>query len=102
MTGSESVAPTEVARTLETGLLSLDSNASFWWRTTGYTLAHMLLQACYTIHAQYACLLFYRSTTIPSLGDQPTIGGIPTQWKSYATDDFSPIEYSWNWDKAGK
>lgn len=62
----------------------------------------MLEQAGYSIHDQYACLLFYRSKIIPALGEQPAVDGAPSQWASYTTDDYSPIEYSWNWDGAGE
>ena len=61
----------------------------------------MLQQADYSIHDQYACLLFFRTVIIPALGEQPDVSGRPSQWESYTTDDFSPIEYSWNWDGAG-
>ena len=62
----------------------------------------MLEQAGYNVHDQYACLLFYRIKIIPALGEQPNIDGAPSQWASYTTDDFSPIEYSWSWDGAGE
>ncbi len=94
-------APTEAANVLETGLSPLGLHSAFWWRTTGYSLAYMLQQAGYTVHDQYTSLLFYRSIIIPAMGEQPDVGGRPSQWESYTTDDFSPIEYSWNWDGNG-
>lgn len=101
MVALDMAAPTEVIRTLDNGLLPLDSDSDFWWRTTGYMLAHLLQQAGYNIHAQYACLLFYRTTIAPSLGARPNNAGRPSKWRSYTTDDFSPIEYSWNWGSHG-
>ena len=36
---------------------------------------------------------------VPSTGNRPDFaGGPPQAWKSYLTDDHSPIEYSWCWD----
>ncbi|KAL8894806.1 MAG: hypothetical protein Q9207_008405, partial [Kuettlingeria erythrocarpa] len=62
----------------------------------------MLLQAGYDIHAQYTCLLFYRAKILPTLGHEPRAHGRPSQWNSYTTDDYSPIEYSWNWSESNK
>ena len=91
-------ADSEIIRVLNARLPSLDVDQAFWWRTTGYTLANMLRQAGYSLNAQYESLLFYRFVVVPSLGSRPEHDGSILKWPSYVTDDFSPIEYSWNWD----
>ena len=61
----------------------------------------MLSQAGYSIHAQYSSLLFHQQMVIPSLGPRPSSQGAPHKWRSFMTDDFSPLEYSWSWDARG-
>ncbi|KAL6720922.1 hypothetical protein ACLMJK_000021 [Lecanora helva] len=100
MNNLEQASP-EPYHVLSSGLSNLDDDSAFWWQTTGLSLAHLMEQAGYSIHDQYACLLFYRSKIIPALGEQPLPNGTPRRWPSYTTDDFSPIEYSWSWDGAG-
>lgn len=45
---------------------------------------------------QTAALDFYRRYIIPYLGSCPDVDGNP-KWQSFMTDDFTPIEFSWNW-----
>lgn len=40
---------------------------------------------------------FYYSVIIHALGPRPTPDGRPQGWQSFMTDDFTPIEFSWNW-----
>ena len=61
----------------------------------------MLSQARYDTHAQYRSLLFHQQMVVPSLGPRPSTQGTPHKWKSFMTDDFSPLEYSWSWDACG-
>ncbi|MCJ1458498.1 hypothetical protein MMC28_008871 [Mycoblastus sanguinarius] len=61
----------------------------------------MLSQAGYDTHSQYSSLLFHQRMVVPSLGPRPSARGIPHNWRSFMTDDFSPLEYSWSWDAGG-
>lgn len=64
----------------------------------GRHLALLLHEAGYDIHNQYGSLLFFRHCIAGRLGARPTLTGSPQVWKSFMTDDFSPVEYSWCWD----
>ncbi|KAK2845257.1 hypothetical protein FQN49_005899 [Arthroderma sp. PD_2] len=79
-----------------------NENCTFWWLKTGPQLAALLLQSGYNIHQQYEALLFHYHVVVPCLGRRPvpSLASVaPTpEWKSFMTDDFSPIEYSWKWD----
>lgn len=78
----------------------LGADSAFWWRITGFPLSLLLLHAGYNLQAQYQMLLFYYILLVPSLGESPTGDGRPGNWKSFMTDDFTPVEYSWSWDGA--
>ncbi|KAI1342699.1 aromatic prenyltransferase [Xylariaceae sp. FL0016] len=85
------------------GRHDLDIHARWWWRSTGYALAVLLERARYSGHAQYQLLKFVQAIT-PSLGvaQEP---GKEIVWKSFMTDDYNPVELSWDWctgDKAPK
>ncbi|KAI9645556.1 hypothetical protein NHQ30_006298 [Ciborinia camelliae] len=67
---------------------------------TGGPLSVMLEAAGYDEHSQYAALLFYFQHIIHRLGIPPTPQGLPHGWRSFMTDDCSPIEYSWAWGSA--
>lgn len=54
-------------------------------------------EAGYDSAAQYSGLDFHLRYIVPKLGPVPRPGS-PPAWKSFMTDDFSPLEYSWNWD----
>lgn len=66
----------------------------------GPSLAVMLQEAGYDLHSQYESLLFHYRYVIARLGVRPTADGLPSNWKSFMTDDFSPVEFSWSWDNA--
>jgi DMATS type aromatic prenyltransferase len=54
-------------------------------------------EAGYDLQCQYANLIFHLHHIVPRLG--PANGTASTlAWRSFMTDDFSPLEYSWNWD----
>src|SRR5438034_8532334 len=72
-------------------------DSQFWWRTSGSALAILLQKADYTIESQCWHLNFYASFIIPQLGPAPKTGSRPPQWKSFMTDDATPIELSWDW-----
>ncbi|KAI4090508.1 MAG: hypothetical protein L6R37_007866 [Teloschistes peruensis] len=83
---------------LDAYLRPRDENSAFWWRATGYVLAEMLAQADYSPHGQYGCLLFHLHFVVSHLGPCPNHKMKPSSWKSFMTDDHSPIELSWCWD----
>ncbi|KUI58884.1 4-O-dimethylallyl-L-tyrosine synthase [Cytospora mali] len=73
----------------------LDCHARYWWTSSGHALAILLEKAGYPTHAQHQLLEFVRAIT-PSLG----FGHAPgreQRWKSFMTDDHTPIELSWDW-----
>ncbi|KAL9122382.1 MAG: hypothetical protein Q9187_001066 [Circinaria calcarea] len=91
---------TEAWRVLFSWLDPLSEDASFWWQTTGPFLGMLLSEAGYNLHSQYEGLLFYRHFIATNLGAQPTNDGEPRKWRSYMTDDYSPVEFSWNWNNS--
>ena len=78
------------------------SDFQFWWRTTGIPFALLLQKSGYTMDAQCQHLLFYYCCVVPELGAGPNSQGAPKHWKSFMTDDFAPIELSWEWGTGGK
>ncbi|KAF9778782.1 hypothetical protein IL306_003258 [Fusarium sp. DS 682] len=56
--------------------------------------------ADYDLNEQFEALLFLYKWIIPDMGPRPSSGIAP--WKSFMTDDHSPIEYSWKWNRGGK
>ena len=91
-------ASTEAFQVLNKWLHLPDEDAKFWWLSTGSPLAVLIHQASHSANSQYACLLFLYHCIVPFLGPRPMPSGRPANWKSFMTDDFSPIEYSWSWD----
>lgn len=72
-----------------------NANSDWWWKTTGKHLQILLEDAGYNLSQQYETLMFHYWAIVPRLGPHPT--SIHPRWKSFMTDDFSPIEYSWKW-----
>ena len=73
----------------------------FWWDKVASSLAVLLSQAGYPPQSQYRHLLFFSSIIVPELGKPPlssarSVRGSPP-WKSFMTDDGTPIEFSWDW-----
>lgn len=55
----------------------------------------MFEAAGYDKQSQYIALVFFLQHIAHRLGP----ASLPSrQWKSYMTDDFSPLEFSWTWD----
>ncbi|CAG8960059.1 hypothetical protein HYFRA_00010537 [Hymenoscyphus fraxineus] len=75
----------------------LDPNALFWWNSTSEVLRKLLSFGDYDDHQRREALAFYLEFVVPSLGPSPTLDGKPSKWKSFMTDDHTPIEYSWAW-----
>lgn len=90
-----SIKPFEVS---STWLRPLTEDARFWWHMSGSHLALLLHEAGYDVHSQYESLIFLIDNIVDFLGPRPTVSGSPKSWKSFLTDDFTPIEYSWSWD----
>ena len=105
---NECVSPrAQLARPFESSVFSRfpppkNADAAFWWQATGYILAEALQQAEYSLEEQYAYLLFHHNSVVAHLGPRPNIRSLSRMWKSFMTDDFSPIEYSWNWGTGSK
>ena len=79
-----------------------NSDLQFWWKTTGVTFAILLQKADYTVDAQCQSLLFYYYYVVPELGPGPNSQGLPRYWKSFMTDHFCPVEFSWEWGYKGE
>ena len=45
---------------------------------------------------------FYHRRILTNLGPCAISNGEPTRWKSFMTDDSTPLEFSWNWGSASK
>lgn len=76
---------------------SVDEDLRFWWRKAGLPLAILFQKAGYSIESQYQHLLFFYFLVAPELGTRGDGQGLPTNWKSFMTDHFTPIEMSWEW-----
>ena len=77
-----------------------ESDAELWNNEVGTMLNMMLELAGYpessaTIHSE-----FFRESVAPSLGQHPKGTGEPAHWKSFMTDDHTPVELSWCWSTA--
>lgn len=73
----------------------------FWWDQTGPILAQMMALAGYDSNSQHRNLLFYYVHIATALGRKPTPQGQPAGWRSFMTDDYSPLEFSWDWNRNG-
>ena len=62
-------------------------------------LADLLQITKYDIYLQYQYLLLYHRCILPALGPKPLAPGEPF-WRSFCTDDHSPMEPSWTLDKS--
>lgn len=82
---------------ISTILRPSSTDRAFWWRTTGALFAEALYQAKYSLLDQFSSLYFYYVYITPHLGPQPSRSHQPLQWKSFMTDDFTPLEFSWKW-----
>ncbi|POS75482.1 hypothetical protein DHEL01_v206124 [Diaporthe helianthi] len=75
--------------------MSSDSDSQWWWETTGRQLATILVDGGYSLNDQYEALLLHHRAVVSRLGPKPS--STQPQWRSFMTDDHSPIEYSWKW-----
>ncbi|KAL8672170.1 MAG: hypothetical protein Q9168_003369 [Polycauliona sp. 1 TL-2023] len=98
---ASATSTTEAWRVLHAYLRPQDDDARFWWEMTGPALAMMMHEAAYTMQDQFEGLLFHYRFVVTRLGPCPRGPGLPVSWKSFMTDDFTPVELSWNWDLGG-
>lgn len=78
-------------------IMAVGADSRFWWMSVGYTLGTMLQKAGYSAQSRQKHLDFFRKFVAPSMGSQPDSDGMPRDWFSFMTDDFSPAELSWSW-----
>jgi DMATS type aromatic prenyltransferase len=64
---------------------------------TGTILQTLLSRAQYSTERQSRALQFYLQVVIPNLGPGQDLDMNQNPWPSFMTDDFSPLEFSWNW-----
>jgi DMATS type aromatic prenyltransferase len=75
-----------------------DKDAESWWNLSGSILGTLMKEANYDIQTQYACLIFHLYNVVPRLGPINRALQSNSGWRSFMCDDFSPLEYSWNWN----
>lgn len=87
---------------LETHCQLQDNRVQLRWQATGTVLANLLHGAGYNEDAQLRHALFYLYFIAPELGTfhGPTRKG--HHWRSFMTDDNTPIELSWEWKAGGE
>ncbi|PQE07246.1 dimethylallyl tryptophan synthase protein [Rutstroemia sp. NJR-2017a BVV2] len=76
---------------------NLNPDALLWWKTTHPILWSLLAYGGYSWRQRVHALKFYHTYIVPNLGSFPRAGDVSLKWQSFMTDDFSPIEFSWNW-----
>ncbi|KAK0630901.1 tryptophan dimethylallyltransferase-domain-containing protein [Bombardia bombarda] len=84
------------------GQASVDGADHTLWNTgPGNMLSTMLSMAGYPEGSQAIHRAFFANTVAPSLGRHPAGSGIDeSEWKSFMTDDNTPLELSWSWPAA--
>ncbi|CAG8369869.1 unnamed protein product [Penicillium salamii] len=75
---------------------NLEKDASLWNGEVGTMLNMMLEMAGYPENSRKIHSHFFQESVSPSLGQHPRGTGAP-QWKSFMTDDHTPVELSWCW-----
>nr|RBQ84427.1 hypothetical protein FVER53263_20809 [Fusarium verticillioides] len=93
-------ATQSVWKTLNKWLPPLSGDKEWWWKTLGPQLHTLLAEADYDGNEQYEALLLLYRWVVPEMGPRPRSSMAP--WKSFMTDDHSPIEYSWKWNSGSK
>ena len=98
---SDPLATWRAIGALPNGPVRADPIFQFWWSKVASSSAVLLSQAGYSSESQYRNLLFFASFIVPELGmphfsNTQSATGSP-RWKSFMTDDGTPIEFSWDW-----
>ncbi|KAF9241491.1 hypothetical protein DTO027I6_9085 [Penicillium roqueforti] len=70
---------------------------SLWVEDVGSMLQSMLVMAGYPSDSESLHTKFFRESVARSLGSHPKGCGPPDSWKSFMTDDHTPVELSWCW-----
>ena len=96
---SKTDPPTQEWRVNTQESTSSDEDIAFWWQATGTPLASLINEANYDSGSQQSHLEFYSKYLLHRLGPRPYHHDQPSSWRSFVTDDFSPLEYSWSWNK---
>ncbi|GBE84299.1 4-O-dimethylallyl-L-tyrosine synthase [Sparassis crispa] len=74
--------------------LRFGEDERFWWETSGRILANMFQHLGYSVTVQFLHMLFFHVRILPFMGPRPNWQNKPV-FKSYMTDDHTPIEVSW-------
>ena len=94
---SGKLPPCSIWRVFTACLPDQGAHCRFWWENTGHALATLMEKAGYNIDSQYKVLLFYYLHVVPEFGPSPCLAVQVSRWKSFMTDDFTPVEFSWSW-----
>lgn len=77
-----------------------DQDQLFWWTETASIVAKLMESAGYDVESQRRYLLLYHAHILAALGPKqtpcPSDRSASSPWKSFMTDDHTPIEISWN------
>ncbi|KAH6972788.1 aromatic prenyltransferase [Ilyonectria sp. MPI-CAGE-AT-0026] len=84
--------PWHLVKARADGLLS--SQQQYWYQAVGYVLAALVDSAGYSHPRQVSILNHFASLVTPYLGVAPW-SDLP-RWKSFMTDDHTPVELSWD------
>ncbi|KAI4593715.1 hypothetical protein KJ359_008994 [Pestalotiopsis sp. 9143b] len=74
-------------------------NEVFWWQEISHPFTSLMQSAGYSSKDQDHYVEFVKGFIIPSLGPRPTVtesGSRLPHFDSFCSDDFSPLELSWN------
>ncbi|KAI0544050.1 tryptophan dimethylallyltransferase-domain-containing protein [Xylaria curta] len=75
-----------------------NEHQSLWYRHVGKALGVLLYSAGYSPEAQRRSLDFFQKVVAPNLGGfQDASEDQKVSWKSFMTDDGTPLELSWDW-----
>ncbi|RSL55911.1 hypothetical protein CEP54_009126 [Fusarium duplospermum] len=66
----------------------------YWYQNVGYVLGSFLNSAGYTQMSQINILHHFANLVTPHLGSAFRVG--LTRWRSFMTDDFTPVQFSWD------
>ncbi|KAL8834220.1 MAG: hypothetical protein Q9170_003851 [Blastenia crenularia] len=79
-----------------------DPAFSFWKRKAARPLTVLLEKADYDPATQGQYIDFFLHHIIPALGPPPSSSSTQQPWKSFMTDDHTPVELSWDWNTPGE
>lgn len=72
-----------------------------WEHKAGRPLSILLQKASYDLEAHITFLRFFLDYTIDALGPSYNFQDGTSLWKSFMSDDHTPIEFSWQWRATG-